>query len=143
MFVSNGSKSSVQNGKAADPLSSQANPHVRFLRALQSGSVTLALGRRLSSNASDLEDAFELTLLLAAREPARFSRAAARWVGRYCVERPRVELVEAELLLSLLAALPHQPSAAARGLEELFTERGERRLAEAIRRWQVEAQPTR
>ena len=78
----------------------------------------------------------------AAREQQRYGRAAVRWHARFCVERRRVELVEAELLLSLLAALPHQPRVAARGLEALLTERGEQRLAEAIRRWQVEGQPT-
>jgi hypothetical protein len=81
--------------------------------------------------------------MLAARDPRRYSRATARWVGRYCIERPRVELVEAELLLSLLGALPHQPKVAAHGLEALFAERGERTLAEAVRRWQVERQPGR
>jgi hypothetical protein len=66
----------------------------------------------LASVHLDLDDALGLTLLLTAHEPSRFSRAAARWVGRYCVEQPRVELTEAQLLLSLLAALPHQPTAA-------------------------------
>jgi hypothetical protein len=50
--------------------------------------------------------------------------------------------VEAELPLPLplplLGALPHQPTAAARGLQALFTERGEQALAEVVRRWQVE-----
>jgi len=32
---------------------------------------------------------------------------------------------------------------AARGLEALFEQRGERKLAEAVRRWQVEAQAGR
>jgi len=98
--------------------------------------VTLATAAELGR--LDLEDAVALPLLLAAREPRRCSRAAARWVGRFCVERPRVELAEAELLLSLLGALPHQPKVAACGLEAFFTERGERRLAEAVRRWQGE-----
>ena len=91
----------------------------------------------------DLEDAVALTLLLAGREPRRYSRAAARWVRRFCVERPRVELVEAELLLSLLGALPHQPKVAARGLEALFEQRGEQWLAEVVRRWQVETARSR
>jgi len=109
-----------------------------FLRALQSGSVTLALGAAAELGRLDLEDAFQLTLLLAAREPQRYGRAAVRWHARFCVERRRVELVEAELLLSLLAVLPHQPRVAARGLEAFFMERSEARLAEAVRRWQVE-----
>jgi hypothetical protein len=90
-----------------------------------------------------LADAFELTLLLAAKEPHRFGRAAARWQARYCLERPRVELVQAHLLLALLSALPDQPKTAARGLEALFEQRGDRQLADAVRRWQVERQATR
>ena len=82
-------------------------------------------------------------LLVAFSSSSSPCRAATRWVGRYCVERPRVELAEAQLLLSLLAALPQQPKVAARGLEALFAERGEAKLAEVVRRWQVEAQRTR
>ena len=118
-------------------MTAQTDAHVRFRRALQTGSVTLALGAAAELERLDLEDAFELTLLLG-REPGRYIRAVARWVGRFCVE-----LAEAELLLSLLGALPHQPRVAARGLEALFAERGERKLAEAIRRWQVETQRSR
>jgi len=126
-------------GKATDPLTSQANAQVRFRRALQGGSATLALGAAAELGGHlNLDDALALTLLLAAHEPSRFSRAAARWVGRYCVEQPRVELAEAQLLLSLLAALPGQPTTAARGLEALFMERGEHALAEVVRRWKVE-----
>jgi hypothetical protein len=122
-------------------LTAQPNAQVRFRRALQSGSVTLALGAAAELGGHlDLEDAIGLTLLLAAHEPSRFSRAAARWVGRYCVEQPRVELAEAQLLLSLLGALPGQPTAAARGLEALFMERGAQPLAEVVRRWQIEQQ---
>jgi hypothetical protein len=121
-------------------LTAQPHPHVRFRRALQSGSVTLALGAAAELGTRDLEDAFELTLLLAAHEPHRYGRAAVRWHARFCVERHRVELGEAELLLSLLAALPAQAKVAVQGLEALFMERGEHKLAEAVRRWQVESQ---
>jgi hypothetical protein len=48
-------------------------------------------------------------------------------------------LAEAQILLLLLAVLPQQPKVAARGLEALFAERGEAKLAEVVRRWQVEA----
>ena len=121
----------------------QPHPHVVFRRALASGSVTLALGAAAELRGLDLEDAFELTLLLAAREPPRFGRAAVRWHARYCIERPRVELADAQLLLALLAALPTRPKVVARGLEALFEQRGERKLAEAVRRWVVELQPRR
>lgn len=129
--------------KGDRPLTAQATAYVRFRRALHSGSVTLALGAAAELGRLELEDALALTLLLAASEPARFSRAAARWVGRYSVEQPRVELAEAQILLSQLAVLPAQPRVAARGLEAMFTERGEAQLAEVVRRWQVEAQASR
>jgi hypothetical protein len=57
------------------------------------------------------------------------------------IERGLVEIDEA-LLVALLAALPGRPTAAARGLEALFDQRGERKLAEAVRRWQAERSQT-
>jgi len=59
------------------------------------------------------------------------------------IERGPVELAEAALLVALLATLPAQPTAAARGLEALFEQRGEPKLADAVRRWQVDGTPRR
>jgi len=50
---------------------------------------------------------------------------------------------EAQLVVALLAALPERPHVVARSLEALFMERGEAKLADAIRRWQVERSPSR
>lgn len=124
-------------------MTAEPQPYVRFRRALASGSVTLAVVAAAELRALALEDAFELTLLFAAREPHRFGRAAAKWQARFVIERGPVELDEAGLLVALLAALPAQPTAAARGLEALFEQRGERKLADAVRRWQVERRPSR
>ncbi len=124
-------------------MTAQPNAAVRFRRAIQTGSVTLAVGAASELGRLNLADALALTLLVAAREPHRYGRYAARWFGRYCAEQPRVELAEAQLLLALLTALPEQPTAAAHGLEALFTERGEQELANAVRRWQVERQAPR
>jgi hypothetical protein len=124
-------------------LTPSGSAYARFRRALETQSVTLALTTAAEVGRLDLEDAFELTLLLGLREPPRFGRAAVRWHGRYCVERSRLELADAQLLLTLLAGLRERPTVAARGLEAFFAERGERKLAEAVRRWQVERQPSR
>ncbi len=124
-------------------MTAEPHPHVRFRRALATGSVTLALVAAAELRPLDLEDAFALTLLLAAREPPRYGRAAAKWHARFVIERGPVELTETALLVALLAALPAQPTAAARGLEALFEQRGERKLADAVRRWQVEHGPPR
>jgi hypothetical protein len=124
-------------------VTAQPNAQIRFQRALQTGSVTLALGTAAElPQPLALDHALGLTLLFLSSEPHRFPRAAARWAGRYCAELC-VELAEAQLLLSLLVALPDQPTIAVRGLEALFMERGERELANTLRRWLVEKQPTR
>ena len=125
-------------------MTGQAPPLARLRHAIQAGSVTLALATAAElPHPLDLADALALTVLFARREPGRYGRAAARFAGRYLVERPRVELAEAELLLSLLGALPHRPTAAARGLEALFSERNDPALAEVVRRSVVEAQRRR
>ena len=130
-------------GKGDRPLRVEPPPHVRFRKAIASGSVTLAVVAAAELRALTLEDAFELTLLFASREPHRYGRAAAKWQARFVIERGPFELADCALLVALLAALPGQPIAAARGLEALFEQRGERKLAEAIRRWQVERVPSR
>lgn len=123
-------------------MTAQPHPQVRFRRALQTGSVTLAVGIAGELQPLSLDNALGLTLLFLSREPHRYPRAAARWAGRYCAEQ-RAELAEAQLLLALLTALPEQTIVAARGLEALFVQRGERELAETVRRWEVERQPGR
>jgi hypothetical protein len=129
--------------KGDRPLRVEPPPHVRFRKALASGSVTLALVAATELGALALEDAFELTLLFVTREPHRYGRSAAKWWARFVIERGPFELSEAALLVALLAALPAQPTAAARGLEALFEQRGEDKLAEEVRRWQVERMPSR
>ena len=64
-----------------------------------------------------LEDALAILLVLLDREPETFPRAAARWGGRLVLER-RLPLVDAQLTLAALAALPG-PAASA-GAEALI-----------------------
>ena len=52
-----------------------------------------------------LEDALAILLALIDREPQTFPRAAARWGARLVLER-RLALVDAQLTLAALAALP-------------------------------------
>lgn len=124
-------------------MTAQANAYVRFRRALQTGSVTLAATAAHELGRLDLRDALALTLLVGAREPRHYQRYAGRWLSRYIAEQPRMTIAEAQLLAALLAVLPERPAAAARGLEALRMERGESELADAVRRWQVETQAAR
>jgi hypothetical protein len=43
---------------------------------------------------------------MASEEPARYGRAAVRWHGRFELEAKGLELVESQLALSALSALP-------------------------------------
>jgi len=52
-----------------------------------------------------LEDALELTLLVARKDPRRHPRVAARWLQRYLKEDPAVTVEEAALAASALIAL--------------------------------------
>ena len=52
-----------------------------------------------------LEEAVQLLLLYAAREPAKFERAAARWFSRYLDEGEGVTLLRAHLALGALSEL--------------------------------------
>jgi len=53
-----------------------------------------------------LADAFELTILVARKDPRRHQRVAARWLLRYLEERPSATIEETALVASSLAALP-------------------------------------
>jgi hypothetical protein len=52
-----------------------------------------------------LEDALELTLLVARKDPRRHPRIAARWLRRYLEEDPAAKVEEAALAASSLIAL--------------------------------------
>jgi hypothetical protein len=52
-----------------------------------------------------LADAFELTVLVARKDPRRHPRVAARWLLRFLEEDPHATIKEAVLAASSLAAL--------------------------------------
>ena len=82
-----------------------------------------------------LEDALAILLALIDREPETFSRAAARWGGRLVLER-RLALVDAQLTLAALAALPGPGAGAgAEALIELAQRHGLRRVDELLGDW--------
>ncbi len=66
-----------------------------------------------------LGDALALCVVLADRDPARYPRAAARWVARFAVEAPDVTLEEMQLVAAALAVLPTSRDLALPLLREL------------------------
>ena len=91
-------------------VTSQGSAYSRFQRALKTGRASLAWNAAGELEHIDLQDALALVLLVV-DEPL-FARAAARWLGRLCLETP-VSLRQAQLLAVSLAGLPDQAAAAA------------------------------
>jgi hypothetical protein len=105
-------------------------------RAIATGDPLLALAAAAEMRSIELGDALALTLVLTRDAPARFDRAAARWHGRFCVERRDLGGDEAELVLAALRALPGRAGAiAAHALADFFELLGRHDLAEMLAAW--------
>jgi hypothetical protein len=117
-----------------------AEPHavVRLRRALENDRCTADQIRAIVAELPrppGLEDALAILLALLDLEPDTYPRAAARWAGRFTLERG-LTLVDAQLTLAALAVLPE--SGARAGVETLaeLTERyGLLRLDELLLTW--------
>jgi hypothetical protein len=114
---------------------SQGYDFQRFREALDAGNAAKALTAASALPHVGIVEALELVLLLCDEDPAKFSRAAVRWHGRYCQET-RAGLEEAQAVLAALGALrgPRRVAAAA-ALSDLIYGRGLERACEAINRW--------
>ena len=53
-----------------------------------------------------LNDALELTMLIARKDSSRYPRVAARWLSRFLEEHPEATIEDAGLAASCLIALP-------------------------------------
>ena len=85
----------------------------RFRRALEIGRLSLVLAAAAELPRLDLADALEVLLLMADQAPERYEPAAARWLGRLALERPRTTLVELRLATAACELLPACPEAVA------------------------------
>jgi hypothetical protein len=88
----------------------------------------LAAARELAQ--LSLEDALELTLLVARKDSAPHPRIAARWLLRYLEEDPQATIEETALAASCLAALPGADYPEAAQTLEATAERATRRRRE-------------
>jgi|SRR5437588_7914894 len=91
-------------------MTAQGHPQTRFARAIATKNVKLAELAAHELGGLSLADAYRLTELYADRDPARFERAARRWLTRYIEER-KPPLAELALALAL-AELRHGRRAA-------------------------------
>jgi hypothetical protein len=120
-------------------MTSEGHPYARFRRALERRSVANAWAAASELGHVSLADALSLCLLLRDREPARYPRAAVRWLGRYCCEQTDVALDEATVVAAHLAAFTaDDPRPTAQSLTTLLDAHGRRDIATAVRRWYVD-----
>ncbi len=118
-------------------MTSEGSAITRLHRAIANPRVSAMQIRAIAAELPTvgLEDALAILLALIDREPDTFSRAAARWGGRLTLER-RLSLVDAQLALAALAALPGAGArAGAEALIELSDRHGLRRVDELLTGW--------
>jgi len=87
-------------------MTSQGTAHGRFTRAVANGNLRGAEMAARELGQLSLDDALDLCRLLAERDPARFERAALRWLERLIAER-LPPLAEIALAASAFAELRH------------------------------------
>ncbi len=87
-------------------MTSQGTPHGRFQRAIHRRNVQNAEMAAREMGGLSLADALLLCQLLANTDPARYERAALRWLQRFIDER-LPPLSEVALAASALAELRH------------------------------------
>jgi hypothetical protein len=105
-------------------MTSDGNPYARFRRALETGNATVvtAAARELPQVA--LDDALRICLVLRGGDPARYERAAVRWLGRFALEGHGVTIDDLRLAAEALDVLPQHAGEAMERLQLLCVARG-------------------
>jgi hypothetical protein len=76
-----------------------------FSRAIERGNLVMAEQVAREVPNLTLEEALRLLFLYAENDPARYERAALRWLGLYLEKGKAVTLLNAQLAISALAEL--------------------------------------
>jgi hypothetical protein len=105
-------------------VTSDGNPYARFRRALETGNEALVTAAALELPRIALDDALRICLVLRGGEPARYERAAVRWLGRFALEGRKVTIDDLRIAADALDALPQRPTDAMERLQRLCVARG-------------------
>jgi hypothetical protein len=105
-------------------MTSEGNPYTRFRRALAGGNEALVTAAALELPHVALDDALRICLVLRGGDPARYERAAVRWLGRFALEARAVTIDDLRFAADALDALPEQASEAMERLQQLCLARG-------------------
>jgi hypothetical protein len=100
-------------------VSSKGSLHGNFQRAIECGNLFAAEAAAYQLHRLSVADALSLCLLLAEQDPERFQRDGARWHARFVLEAQGIALMESQLLLAAVAALPAGDKKAVAAIREL------------------------
>jgi ribosomal 50S subunit-associated protein YjgA (DUF615 family) len=89
--------------------------------ALEHGDLPLVKATAAQLPRLNLQDALAIALLVIEHEPHNAERAAVRWIGRLCLERPEVTLARVREAVDAFELLVREPEAAEARLHELAT----------------------
>ena len=103
-------------------VTSDGSAYARFRRALDQGRLAPVITAAAELPRIGLDDALEVCVLMARESHPAYERAAVRWIGRLCAERP-VSIHEVRCALALFDALPRDPYGSVRSLRRLAGER--------------------
>ncbi len=105
-------------------MTSDGNPYARFRRALETGNEALVTAAALELPRVALDDALRICLVLRGGDPARYERAAVRWLGRFALEARNVTIEDLRLAADALHSLPDRATEAMERLQQLCVRRG-------------------
>jgi len=91
-------------------VSIKGSSYARFKRAIDTGNLRLIRGAAAELPQVQLHDALAILPVIAEQEPAKYERAACRWLARFALER-QVGLEEVGEALAALERLPEHPPA--------------------------------
>ena len=86
-------------------MTAQGHPRAIFNRAIERGNLVIAEATARELGRLTLDEALRLLFLYAERDPAKYERAALRWLARYATEGKAVTLLKMQLATSALAEL--------------------------------------
>ena len=89
-------------------MSIKGGSYARFRRAIETGNLTLIRGAAAELPQVNLEDALAILPVIARQEPARYERAACRWLARLVLEQD-LGLEQVGIALAALDRLPDHP----------------------------------
>lgn len=86
-------------------MTAQGHPRAIFSRAIENGNLVVAEQVAREVTNLTLEEALRLLFLYAEKDPARYDKAALRWLSMYVSEGKAVTLLKVQLAASALAEL--------------------------------------